>query len=115
MRDQYTYTAEVLNRHAECIFEEWYCLRQHGLAEVKSRADPGLQSDLPLIVADIRRAWSRAGLDATERQIFTLSHFWTFSLSDISLIYGLDVAEVAAVLDDTTRRLLDEMNGVRGG
>lgn len=111
MSDQHTYRADEVLKHVDCLWQEWYVLKSREPSEVKSRADPGVQPDLPVVVADIRRAWSRSGLDATERQIFTLRHHWGFDLTTISEIYEISPDEVALTLDGAYEALLDSING----
>ena len=72
-RDQYTYSAEVLYRHIGCLWDSEYVLKSKDPSEIRAPADPGRTPDLPLIVADIRRAWRQAPLDSLERQVFLLT------------------------------------------
>lgn len=111
MRDQYSYTAEALLRHIECLWVDEYVLRTVDPSEVPSRSDPGIQSELPAVVADVRRAWARSGLDATERQVFTLRHFWQMDLTTIGEVYDMAPDEVALMLDQTYELLLNAING----
>lgn len=113
MRDQYSYTADALLRHIDAIWEEWYVLRTTDSSEVKSRSDPGVQSELPAVVADVRRAWARSGLDSTERQVFTCRHLHGFSLATIGEVFEMSPDEVALMLDQTYELLLNTINGKR--
>jgi hypothetical protein len=113
VRDQHTYTAEQMFRHITCVWEQWYQLRPGDPSETRSRADPGIQPDLPVIVADIRRAWERARLDSTERQIFVCRNFWGMDLGTIAEVYDLTPQQVADALDVSTEELLATINGIR--
>ena len=110
-RDQHTYKAEEVLKHVDCLWQEWYVLKSREPSEVKSRADPGVQPDLPVVVADIRRAWERAGLEATERQIFICRHYHGFDLASIGEVFEMGPDEVALTLDSTYQQLLDTING----
>lgn len=112
-RDQYSYTADALLRHIECLWIDEYVLRTVDPSEVPSRSDPGVQSELPAVVADVRRAWAHSELDSTERQVFTLRHFWGFDLATIGEVYDMAPDEVALMLDQTYENLLNTINGRR--
>jgi hypothetical protein len=109
--DQFFYSAKQVLQHIDCLWQEWYVLKSREPSEVKSRADPGVQPDLPVVVADIRRAWERSGLDSTERQIFTLRHFWQMDLASIGEVFEITPDEVALTLDGSYEQLLLTING----
>lgn len=115
MRDaaQCFYDATIFDRHIECLWDGDYLMRTIPPSEIRTSRDPGWSPDLPAVVADLRRAWAKTDLDATERQVFVCRQFWHLSITTIAQVYELDEAEVAAVLDGATERLLDFLNGVR--
>jgi hypothetical protein len=115
-RDQYEYSAETLFKFVDCIWDaDFLDSRASPDQEVKSKRDPGIQSDLPVFVADIRRAWARSGLDSTERQIFICRNLYSLSLESIGAFYDITEQQVADVLDATTALLLATLNGGQHG
>jgi hypothetical protein len=110
-RDQHTYTAEELHKHIGCLWDVLYPMKSRDPDEIRAPADPGRTPDLPLIVADIRRAWRRAPLDATERQVFVCRAFYELPLEAIGALYDITEEQVADVLDVVVAELLHNLNG----
>ncbi|HET8767588.1 MAG TPA: hypothetical protein VFM86_09715 [Pedococcus sp.] len=110
-RDQFSYSAADLFRHVGCLWDSEYVTKSKDPSEIRAPADPARTPDLPLIVADIKRAWGKAPLDATERQIFVCRAFWELPLENIGALYDLTETQVADVLDVVVAEIVQALNG----
>lgn len=113
-RDQHYYGREDVERLIECIWDADFILRPKPEQEIRPKGDPALGGNLLVMVADVRQAWAKAGLQTWQRETLACRYYYDLPLEETAEVMGYEsVADAAQAADEAMTQMIDYLGGAQ--